>query len=112
MWIPTFRCPPARPGAARRPAPGGAAPGSVLAGAALLAAALAGGCTQLDAPIDPPVAEVDSMEMTIHDDTRIDPYFWLRERETPEVIAYLEPATAARPGATSGTGPWRSSTRS
>ena len=38
----------------------------------------------------PPVAEPRPHELTIHGDTRIDPYYWLRERENPEVIAYLE----------------------
>lgn len=28
--------------------------------------------------------------ITIHNDTRNDPYYWLNERENPEVIAYLE----------------------
>ena len=42
----------------------------------------------------PPVARVDPVELTIHGDARSDPYFWLRERENPEVIAYLEAENA------------------
>lgn len=38
----------------------------------------------------PPVAEKIPKELTIHNDTRIDDYFWLRERENPKVIDYLE----------------------
>lgn len=37
-----------------------------------------------------PVAKKVKKELTIHDDTRIDNYYWLKERENPEVIAYLE----------------------
>lgn len=38
----------------------------------------------------PPVAKPIAKELTIHGDTRIDAYYWLRERENPETIAYLE----------------------
>ncbi len=37
-----------------------------------------------------PIAKKIPRELTIHNDTRIDPYYWLREREDQEVIAYLE----------------------
>ncbi|HKK61246.1 MAG TPA: S9 family peptidase [Bacteroidales bacterium] len=46
--------------------------------------------------MNPPVAEKKPKELTIHNDTRIDNYFWLRERENPEVIAYLEEENAYR----------------
>ncbi len=39
---------------------------------------------------DPPIAEIKPKELVVHDHTRIDDYYWLRERENPEVIAYLE----------------------
>ncbi len=42
-----------------------------------------------DAP-EPPVAKIEPTELTTHGLTRVDDYFWLRERENPEVIAYLE----------------------
>ena len=41
-----------------------------------------------------PVAKKIDKELTIHGHTRIDPYYWLREREDPEVIAYLEAENA------------------
>jgi len=40
--------------------------------------------------IQPPTAKKVAKELTIHGDTRIDNYYWLNEREDPEVIAYLE----------------------
>jgi oligopeptidase B len=42
----------------------------------------------------PPVARTDPHPMTIHGHTRTDPYYWLKERENPEVIAYLEAENA------------------
>jgi oligopeptidase B len=38
----------------------------------------------------PPVARVERRVHTLHGETRIDDYFWLRDRNDPEVIAYLE----------------------
>jgi oligopeptidase B len=38
----------------------------------------------------PPVAEKITKELTIHGQTRIDEYFWLRERENPKVLDYLK----------------------
>jgi len=40
--------------------------------------------------IEAPVADKIKMELTIHDDARIDNYFWLNDRENKDVIAYLE----------------------
>ncbi len=40
--------------------------------------------------IEAPIAKKIDKEMTIHGDTRVDPYYWLKERENPEVISYLE----------------------
>ena len=37
-----------------------------------------------------PRAAVKPHEITAHGDVRVDDYYWLRERENPEVIAYLE----------------------
>ena len=42
----------------------------------------------------PPVARAVPHEMTIHGHTRSDEYYWLRQRENPEVIAYLEAENA------------------
>jgi len=38
----------------------------------------------------PPIAKIIPHKTTIHDKERIDNYFWLRERDNPEVIKYLE----------------------
>ena len=43
-----------------------------------------------DTSLLPPSAEKHSFQLKKHDDIRIDPYYWLRERENPEVIDYLE----------------------
>jgi oligopeptidase B len=37
-----------------------------------------------------PVARVEPTELEKHGDVRIDNYYWLRERESPEVLEYLE----------------------
>jgi oligopeptidase B len=42
----------------------------------------------------PPVAARRPYEITTHDHTRVDDYYWLREKENPEVIAYLEAENA------------------
>ncbi len=44
----------------------------------------------------PPVAKKIPKELMIHDHTRIDNYYWLNERENPEVISYLEKENAYR----------------
>ena len=41
-----------------------------------------------------PVAKKINKELTLHGHTRIDPYYWLRERDNPEVMAYLEAENA------------------
>src|SRR6185369_13111484 len=38
----------------------------------------------------PPVAKIIPHSMTVHGDTRVDNYFWLRDRNDPDTIAYLE----------------------
>jgi len=42
----------------------------------------------------PPVAEKKPKELAIHGHTRMDDFYWLREKENPEVIAYLEAENA------------------
>src|SRR5688572_6024828 len=42
----------------------------------------------------PPVAPKKPKEIVTHDDKRVDNYFWLREKGTPEVTAYLEAENA------------------
>lgn len=38
----------------------------------------------------PPDANPKDKELSIHGDTRFDPYYWFNDRENPEVIKYLE----------------------
>jgi oligopeptidase B len=61
-----------------------------LAGAAEVEP-LAGGAP---APAQPPVAGRVSHPTTVHGDTRADDYFWLREKTSPDVAAYLEAENA------------------
>jgi oligopeptidase B len=42
-----------------------------------------------DSPL-PPVAKVVPKEITVHGDTRVDNYFWLRDKTDSDTIAYLE----------------------
>jgi oligopeptidase B len=42
----------------------------------------------------PPSPERRPVELTAHGDTRIDDWFWLRDKEDPEVIAHLEAENA------------------
>ncbi|HWA27955.1 MAG TPA: S9 family peptidase [Lacunisphaera sp.] len=41
-----------------------------------------------------PVAARKPRDVTVHEDKRIDDYFWLREKGTPEVVSYLEQENA------------------
>ncbi len=43
---------------------------------------------------DPPHPEKRPYELTEHGDTRVDNYYWLNQRENPEVIEYLEAENA------------------
>lgn len=49
----------------------------------------------------PPVAPIHSVETKIHGRTLVDDYAWLRERDNPEVTAYLEAENAYSNAATS-----------
>src|SRR5271169_6234328 len=42
----------------------------------------------------PPVARREPVEHVLHGDRRVDHYAWLREKENPEVIGYLEAENA------------------
>lgn len=48
------------------------------------------GCSDNVKNVEPPKAEKIKTELTIHGDTRIDNYYWLNQRENPEVINYLK----------------------
>ena len=43
-----------------------------------------------DKKIGPPIAKKIKKLLTIHNHTRIDNYYWLNQRENPEVLAYLK----------------------
>lgn len=47
----------------------------------------------MDTPA-PPIAKIIPHADTIHGDIRVDNYFWLRERDNPEVLAYLNAENA------------------
>ena len=42
----------------------------------------------------PPLARREPVETVLHGDRRVDHYAWLRQKENPEVIAYLEAENA------------------
>ncbi|WP_103068025.1 S9 family peptidase [Aquimarina sediminis] len=46
--------------------------------------------TTLDTKVLPPIADKEPTNLEKHNDIRVDNYFWLNERENPEVIDYLE----------------------
>jgi oligopeptidase B len=50
------------------------------------------GCGKEQAPA--PAPEKRPVTLELHGDARVDNYFWLRERENPEVIAYLDAENA------------------
>src|SRR4051812_10933987 len=53
----------------------------------------------------PPAAPRRPTELSAHGDTRVDDWFWLRDRDDPEVIAYLEAENAYCEAATAHTAP-------
>src|SRR5690606_16804269 len=42
----------------------------------------------------PPVVAKHPHEITVHGHTRIDNYYWMRDKSNPEVIAYIEQENA------------------
>jgi len=56
----------------------------------LLAGALTALAFQGQPPMKPPVAKVIPHKLEKHGHVRIDNYYWLRERDNPEVLKYLE----------------------
>ena len=54
-------------------------------------------CTMSETtPQGEPKAKEIPYEMTIHGDTRVDEFYWLRDRENPEVIEYLNSENSYR----------------
>ncbi len=50
--------------------------------------------TGVNQTISPPLARREPVETVVHDDRRVDHYAWLRQKENPEVITYLEAENA------------------
>ncbi len=67
-----------------------------MRGALLVAGvvALTGIAAADGADLKPPVAKKDPKKITLHGDTRVDDYGWLREKSSPETISYLEAENA------------------
>ena len=67
-------------------------------GLSILLLAFAFGCADPaqdnSAVPSPPTAGTRPVELEAHGDVRLDPYYWLRERDDPEVIRYLEAENA------------------
>ena len=49
-------------------------------------------------PVRPPVAARRPHALEANGDRREDPYYWLRDRQDPEVVAYLEAENAYTDG--------------
>ena len=62
----------------------------------LLLATLLAGCATAPPTVQPPVAAQRTTVLEQHGLQRVDEYYWLRERENPEVIKYLEAENAYR----------------
>ena len=61
-------------------------------------------CTMNESPTTgEPIAKTVDHEMTIHGDTRNDEYYWMRDRENPEVIDYLNQENTYREQIMKGT---------
>jgi oligopeptidase B len=71
-----------------------------------VAASVAPEKSQPDAP-QPPVARRGPVEHILHGDRRVDHYAWLREKESPEVIAYLNAENAHTDAVLSDTQPFQ-----
>ncbi len=52
------------------------------------------GQVQKDEKALPPIAEKHAKELVMHGQARTDNYYWMRDRENPEVISYLEAENA------------------
>ncbi len=70
---------------------------SILPSVILLAACASSPKKSLElaeARLEPPVAAVRPHSVTLHGDTRVDPYHWLRDKESQEVVDYLNAENA------------------
>src|SRR5438105_10738722 len=57
---------------------------------------------KIDIP-KPPVAKMIAKDVTVHGDQRVDNYFWLREKQNPDVAAYLNAENAYADAVMQGT---------
>ena len=69
-------------------------PTRVIATIALSATLVAAPHLCAQQPPDPPMATIIPRRLEAHDHVRIDNYYWLNERENPDVIEYLEAENA------------------
>ncbi|MEW5900996.1 MAG: S9 family peptidase [Acidobacteriota bacterium] len=67
---------------------------SILAFLILLLASGSAACRRAEVGPEPPVAEKIPHDLIAHGHTRVDNYYWLRERENPKVIDYLKDENA------------------
>src|SRR5262249_41149930 len=74
-------------------------------GALAVLAALSGVRADDKGGVKPPVARKVPHEVKIHGDTLVDNYFWMREKNNPEVLAHLEAENAHTESATKHTKP-------
>jgi oligopeptidase B len=58
-------------------------------------------------PLEPPVARKAPRVETLHGDRRVDDYFWLREKSSPDVIAHLKSENAYTDAMTKGSEPFQ-----
>src|SRR5574339_307942 len=63
------------------------------------------GTTMAGAEMDAPKAKTESKVIELHGDKRVDNYFWLRQKENPEVRGYLEPENRYTESVMKDTGP-------
>jgi oligopeptidase B len=64
-------------------------------GLGLLVVAIAGRSLAVDpTAAKPPAAKAVPHKSELHGDTRVDDYFWLRDKKSPDVVAYLESENA------------------
>ncbi len=66
---------------------------AVIAGLLTLLLPLSGRAAD-EAPPRPPVAKSVARELVMHGHARVDEYYWLNQRQDPEVIAYLQAENA------------------
>jgi len=60
----------------------------------LIMACIVAACSNEETNSTVPIAAEHPVKLELHGDTRVDNYYWLRERENPEVIAYLDAENA------------------